>query len=128
MYVHSSLYISSIMRTLQSDDHIQDTYVLFLRLIDPRAMVQQSAAWTDFDLLLLLLLLFCRFFNFLFCFVLFWVGDGFTTSLTVGESGTLLFEDFHLLEKLAHFSRERVPERVVHAKGAGAHGYFEVTK
>jgi catalase len=59
---------------------------------------------------------------------LFWVGDGFTTSLTVGESGTLLFEDFHLLEKLAHFSRERVPERVVHAKGAGAHGYFEVTK
>jgi catalase len=49
-------------------------------------------------------------------------------SLTVGESGTLLFEDLHLLEKLAHFNRERVPERVVHAKGAGAHGYFEVTK
>ncbi|KAL8429191.1 hypothetical protein ACSSS7_006721 [Eimeria intestinalis] len=35
--------------------------------------------------------------------------------------------DFHLLDKLAHFDRERIPERVVHAKGAGAHGYFEVT-
>ncbi|MEH7563657.1 catalase KatA, partial [Priestia megaterium] len=38
-----------------------------------------------------------------------------------------LIQDVHLLEKLAHFNRERVPERVVHAKGAGAHGYFEVT-
>ncbi len=37
MYVHSSLYISSIMRTLHSDEHIQDTYVLFLRLIDPES-------------------------------------------------------------------------------------------
>eukprot|EP00921_Rhytidocystis_pertsovi_P026699 GHVQ01043056.1.p1 GENE.GHVQ01043056.1~~GHVQ01043056.1.p1 ORF type:complete len:467 (-),score=47.89 GHVQ01043056.1:640-2040(-) len=35
--------------------------------------------------------------------------------------------DFHLLDKLAHFDRERIPERVVHAKGAGAFGYFEVT-
>jgi len=35
-------------------------------------------------------------------------------------------QDVHLLEKLAHFDRERIPERVVHAKGAGAHGYFEV--
>ncbi|KAL8439681.1 hypothetical protein Efla_004801 [Eimeria flavescens] len=35
--------------------------------------------------------------------------------------------DFHLIDKLAHFNRERIPERVVHAKGAGAHGYFEVT-
>lgn len=34
----------------------------------------------------------------------------------------------HLLEKLAHFNHERVPERVVHAKGAGAHGVFKVTK
>ena len=33
----------------------------------------------------------------------------------------------HLIDKLAHFDRERIPERVVHAKGAGAHGYFEVT-
>jgi catalase len=36
-------------------------------------------------------------------------------------------QDIHLLEKLAHFDRERIPERVVHAKGAGAYGYFEVT-
>ncbi|CAM6105867.1 unnamed protein product [Calypogeia fissa] len=49
-------------------------------------------------------------------------------SVTIGESGTIALEDFHLLEKLAHFNRERVPERVVHAKGAGAHGYFQVTK
>lgn len=38
-----------------------------------------------------------------------------------------LIQDFHLIDKLAHFNRERIPERVVHAKGAGAHGYFEVT-
>lgn len=49
-------------------------------------------------------------------------------SLTIGESGTLTFEDLHMFEKNAHFNRERVPERVVHAKGAGAHGYFEVTQ
>lgn len=49
-------------------------------------------------------------------------------SVTVGESGTLTFEDLHLFEKNAHFNRERIPERVVHAKGAGAHGYFEVTQ
>jgi catalase len=36
-------------------------------------------------------------------------------------------QDFHLIDKLAHFDHERIPERVVHAKGAGAHGYFEVT-
>lgn len=35
--------------------------------------------------------------------------------------------DFHLIDKLSHFDRERIPERVVHAKGAGAHGFFEVT-
>jgi catalase len=49
-------------------------------------------------------------------------------SLTAGSRGPTLIQDVHLLEKLAHFNRERVPERVVHAKGAGAHGYFEVTK
>ena len=38
-----------------------------------------------------------------------------------------LLQDFHLIDKLAHFDRERIPERVVHAKGAGAHGYLEVT-
>ncbi|KAG9319829.1 hypothetical protein KVV02_002832 [Mortierella alpina] len=48
-------------------------------------------------------------------------------SLTAGEFGPILLQDFHLLDKLSHFDRERIPERVVHAKGAGAHGYFEVT-
>ncbi len=48
-------------------------------------------------------------------------------SLTAGSTGPILLQDFHLIEKLAHFNRERIPERVVHAKGAGAHGYFEVT-
>jgi catalase len=37
-------------------------------------------------------------------------------------------QDVHLIEKPAHFDRERIPERVVHAKGAGAHGYFQVCK
>lgn len=50
-----------------------------------------------------------------------------TNSLTVGYPGPTVLEDFHLVEKLAHFNRERIPERIVHAKGAGAHGYFEVT-
>jgi len=49
-------------------------------------------------------------------------------SLTVGERGPVLLQDVHLIEKLAHFNRERIPERVVHAKGAGAHGYFQVYK
>ncbi len=49
-------------------------------------------------------------------------------SLTVSNNGPLLLQDVHLIEKLAHFNRERIPERVVHAKGAGAGGYFEVTK
>ncbi|KAK0445828.1 catalase-like domain-containing protein [Armillaria borealis] len=35
--------------------------------------------------------------------------------------------DFSSIDLLAHFDRERIPERIVHAKGAGAHGYFEVT-
>jgi len=47
-------------------------------------------------------------------------------SLTVGQRGPTLLQDVHLIEKLAHFNRERIPERVVHAKGAGAHGYFRV--
>src|SRR3990172_6925754 len=49
-------------------------------------------------------------------------------SLTVGPRGPVLLQDVHLIEKLAHFDRERIPERVVHAKGAGAYGYFEVTR
>ncbi len=47
-------------------------------------------------------------------------------TLTAGRMGPALIQDIHLIEKLAHFDRERIPERVVHAKGAGAHGYFEV--
>jgi catalase len=54
------------------------------------------------------------------------VGDN-QNSMTAGSRGPTLIQDVHLLEKLAHFNWERVPERVVHAKGAGAHGYFEVT-
>ncbi|KAJ2054937.1 catalase A, partial [Coemansia sp. S146] len=50
------------------------------------------------------------------------------TSQTAGYYGPVLMQDFHLNDKLARFDRERIPERVVHAKGAGAHGYFEVTK
>ncbi|TSD99489.1 catalase [Skermania sp. ID1734] len=46
-------------------------------------------------------------------------------SLTVGERGPTLLEDFHAREKLTHFDHERIPERVVHARGAGAYGYFE---
>ncbi|XP_068912114.1 catalase-like isoform X2 [Tenebrio molitor] len=48
-------------------------------------------------------------------------------SLTVGKKGPILLQDWVLIDKLSHFSRERIPERVVHAKGAGAFGYFEVT-
>ncbi|HEY3425943.1 MAG TPA: catalase [Negativicutes bacterium] len=48
-------------------------------------------------------------------------------SLATGKVGPTLLQDTHLIEKLAHFDRERIPERVVHAKGTGAHGYFEVT-
>ena len=45
-----------------------------------------------------------------------------------GENGPLLLQDFHLIDLLSHFDRERIPERVVHAKGSGAHGYFKCTK
>jgi catalase len=44
---------------------------------------------------------------------------------TVGERGPTVLENYHFLEKISHFDRERIPERVVHARGAGAHGYFE---
>jgi catalase len=49
------------------------------------------------------------------------------TSLTVGPGGPLLMQDAYLVNKLAHFVRERVPDRVYHVKGGGAFGYFEVT-
>ncbi len=48
-------------------------------------------------------------------------------SMTAGWPGPVLMQDVHLLDKLAHFGRERIPERAVHAKGAGGYGYFEVT-
>uniref|UniRef100_A0AC34QD93 Catalase n=1 Tax=Panagrolaimus sp. JU765 TaxID=591449 RepID=A0AC34QD93_9BILA len=49
------------------------------------------------------------------------------TALTVGPRGPMLMQDVTYLDEMSHFDRERVPERVVHAKGGGAHGYFEVT-
>jgi catalase len=48
-------------------------------------------------------------------------------SISAGARGPLLLQDFHLIEKLQHFNRERIPERVVHAKGSGAYGSFTVT-
>lgn len=48
-------------------------------------------------------------------------------SITAGPRGPILLQDFHLIEKLQHFNRERIPERVVHAKGSGAYGTFTVT-
>jgi catalase len=47
-------------------------------------------------------------------------------SLKAGDRGPSLLEDFHFREKMTHFDHERIPERVVHARGSGAHGYFEV--
>ncbi len=47
-------------------------------------------------------------------------------SLRVGSRGPTLLEDHHLREKIMHFDHERIPERVVHARGAGAHGHFEL--
>lgn len=52
--------------------------------------------------------------------------DNFT--LKGGQRGPSLMQDFHFFEKMQHFSRERIPERVVHARGTGAHGTFTVTK
>src|ERR1700679_1903707 len=49
-------------------------------------------------------------------------------SLRAGERGPTLLEDFALIEKIQHFDHERIPERVVHARGSGAHGYFQVYK
>ncbi len=49
-------------------------------------------------------------------------------SLKAGERGATLLEDFILREKITHFDHERIPERIVHARGVGAHGYFELTE
>ncbi|WP_026977650.1 catalase [Flavobacterium tegetincola] len=48
--------------------------------------------------------------------------------LKAGERGSALLEDFILREKITHFDHERIPERIVHARGSGAHGYFELYK
>ena len=48
-------------------------------------------------------------------------------SLKAGPRGPTLLEDFILREKITHFDHERIPERIVHARGSGAHGYFELT-
>ncbi len=47
-------------------------------------------------------------------------------SLTAGERGPTLIEDFHFREKMTHFDHERIPERVVHARGFAAHGHFKL--
>lgn len=49
-------------------------------------------------------------------------------SLKAGERGATLLEDFILREKITHFDHERIPERIVHARGSGAHGVFKLTK
>jgi catalase len=53
--------------------------------------------------------------------------DNNQNSMTAGPKGPILIQDFTLIDKLASFDRERIPERVVHAKGSGAHGVLEVT-
>lgn len=55
------------------------------------------------------------------------IGDN-QNSLTAGPRGPVLMADYQLIEKMAHFNRERVPERVVRAKGAGAYGTFTVAR
>src|SRR6185436_20602395 len=49
-------------------------------------------------------------------------------SLKAGDRGSTLLEDFILREKITHFDHERIPERVVHARGAAAHGVFKLYK
>ena len=55
------------------------------------------------------------------------IGDN-QSSLKAGLRGPTLLEDFILREKITHFDHERIPERIVHARGSAAHGYFECTK
>ena len=47
-------------------------------------------------------------------------------SLKMGLRGPTLMEDFHFREKMTHFDHERIPERIVHARGVGAHGHFQL--
>jgi catalase len=53
------------------------------------------------------------------------IGDN-QNSLSAGARGPLLMQDFHLLEKMAHFNREHIPERIVHAKASGAYGTLTI--
>lgn len=53
--------------------------------------------------------------------------DSLTASTTAGSRGPIVLQDFSLIDHIAHFDRERIPERVVHAKGSGGFGYFQVT-
>ena len=55
-------------------------------------------------------------------------GSNNQNSLIVSEHGSVLLQGVHFIKKMAHFDREGIPERVVHAKGAGAHAYFQVYK
>ena len=50
-----------------------------------------------------------------------------TKTMTVGPRGPVLIQDHGFIDDMAHFDRERIPERVVHAKGAGAFGFLEIT-
>ena len=54
--------------------------------------------------------------------------DDTDNSLRIGDRGPTLLDDFHLREKIMHFDHERIPERVVHARGAAAHGTFQLTQ
>ncbi len=54
--------------------------------------------------------------------------DNTDNTLRVGPRGPALLQDHHLREKIMHFDHERIPERVVHARGAGAHGPFRLTE
>ena len=54
--------------------------------------------------------------------------DDTDNSLRLGSRGPTLLDDFHLREKIMHFDHERIPERVVHARGTAAHGHFRLTK
>jgi len=62
-----------------------------------------------------------------FCFCSGAIADLHFHTMCSPLAGPILLEDYHLIEKLAQFDRERIPERVVHARGASAKGFFEVT-
>lgn len=59
--------------------------------------------------------------------MLYGAGKALLLIFCIMAAGPILLEDYHLVEKIAQFDRERIPERVVHARGASAKGFFEVT-